>query len=455
METPPEKMRVLRFGPFEANFTTGELRKYGIRLKLQDQPFQVLKMLLARPGELVTREEIRQRLWPSGTFVDFDNSLNAAVNRLREALGDSAENPKFIETLPRRGYRFISALDGIDPARVPAVPSGSRFSGAEETAGGARPWRLRKTSLAASAVALAAALGVATWLAVFRTKTDAIDSLAVLPFASNSLDPDTEYLSTGLTESLINNLSQLPNLRVIARSTVFRYKAKEGDPQKVGQDLHVRAVLSGRLLRRDDTLIVQAELMDVAKGSHLWGGQYNRKKAEVFALQEDLSKQISEELRFRLTPEDFFLLATRSTENAEAYELYLKGRFFWNKWTDEGVRKGMSYLQEAIKTDPNYALAYAGLAESYVSLGDLGIGVLPPREANAAAESAAQKAIALDDTSAEGHTALAMARFRCDGDLTSVEKEFKRAIELNPGNAAAHHWYSHYLLAMSRTQEAR
>ncbi len=454
METPPERMRVLRFGPFEANFATGELRKHGIRLKLQDQPFQVLKMLLARPGELVTREEIRQRLWPSGTFVDFDNGLNAAVNRLREALGDSAEHPKFIETLPRRGYRFIGALDGMDPGRVPAVPSVSPFSGVEETAERARPWWSGKTALAACGVALAVLLALGTWFSVFGVRGQVIDSVAVLPFASNNLDPDMEYLCDGLTESLINNLSQLPNLRVMARSTAFRYKGKEVDPQKVGQDLHVRAVLSGRILRRGDTLIVQAELMDLAKSSQLWGGQYKRKDADAFALQEDLSKEISEELRLRLTPEEKQRLTKRYTENAQAYHLYLKGRFFWNKWTDDGVRKGMSYFQEAIKADPNYALAYAGLAESYVSLGDLGIGVLPPREANAAAESAALKAIALDDTGAEGHTALAMARFRCDGDLTSVEKEFKRAIELSPGNAAAHHWYSHYLLAMGRTQEA-
>ena len=451
MEEPSRDTRLARFGPFEANLTTGELRKHGTRLKLQDQPFQVLKMLLARPGELVTREEIRQTLWPSGTFVDFDNGLNAAVNRLREALSDSAESSKYIETLPRRGYRFIGVLDGPGPS---GVISGSTLREAEASGVGARSSRPKTAVFAGSGIALAAVLVLGVWFAAFHGRRDVIDSVAVLPFVNASSDSNTEYLSDGITESLINNLSQVQSLRVMARSTMFRYKGKEADPRKVGRDLHVRAVLSGRLLQRDDTLIVQAELLDVVLGTQLWGGQYKRKATDVYAVQEDLSREISDKLRLRLTGEEKQRLTRRYTENAEAYVDYLKGRYFWDKWTEDGIRKGISYFQQALAIDPDYGLAYAGLADAYISLGDFGVGVTPTREADEQAETAARKAIELDGTLAEAHAALAMAQFRYDRDWKEAEQEFKRAIELNPGYATAHHWYAHYLQAAGRTQES-
>jgi eukaryotic-like serine/threonine-protein kinase len=319
---------------------------------------------------------------------------------------------------------------------------------------GAKPWWRGKRALAACGVALAALLALGAQFALFRTRGEAIDSVAVLPFANASSDADMEYLSDGITESLISNLSQLSNLRVMARSTMFRYKGKEADPQKVGQDLRVRAVLSGRLLKRGDTLIVQAELMDVAKGSQLWGSQYNSKTADVYALQGDLSKEISDKLRLRLTGEEKQRLTKRHTENAEAYQLYLKGRYFWNKWTEEGVRKGIEYFQQALDKDPNYASAYSGLADCYNTLGDFGIGVLPPREALTESAGAARKAIELDQTLADGHAALAMAKFLYDWDWSGAEKEFKRAIELNPNDAIAYHWYAHYLEAAGRMQES-
>ena len=316
----------------------------------------------------------------------------------------------------------------------------------------ARPWWRGKWALAGG-IALAALLALATWFTVFRGRGEVIDSLAVLPFVNVSADPNTEYLSDGISESIINSLSQLPNLRVIARSTVFRYKGKEPDPQKVGQDLRVRAVLSGRLLQRGDTLILQAELMDVAKGSQLWGGQYNRKAADAFALQEELSKDISEKLRRRLTGEEKKRLTKRYTENTEAYQLYLKGRYYWNKRTEEGFKKGIEYFQQAIEKDPNYALAYAGLADSY-ALAGMPLSPMSPSERMAKAKAAALKALEIDDTIAAAHTSLAYIEHRFDWDWRGAEKEFKRAIELNPNYATAHQWYAFFLATMGRMDEA-
>ena len=333
-----------------------------------------------------------------------------------------------------------------DSARPAVVAPGFR------PAGRVAPWWRGKTVLAAGALALAALLALGTWFAVLRARGEAIDSLAVLPFANASADPNSEYLSDGITESIINSLSQLPSLRVMARTTVFRYKGKEIDPQKVGQDLGVRAVLSGRLLQRGDTLIVRAELMDVAKGSQLWGGQYNRKAADVFALQEDLSKEISEKLRLRLTGEEKQRLTKRYTEDAEAYQLYLKGRYHWNKLAPEGSQKAIEYFQHAIDKDPNYALAYAGLADTYIQLSFLTL--LPPREVMPKAKTAAVKALELDDRLAEAHVSLGFFSFQYDRDWAAAGKHFERALALNPAYPIGHVFYSLYLGALGRSEEA-
>jgi TolB-like protein/DNA-binding winged helix-turn-helix (wHTH) protein len=286
----------IRFGIFEVDLQAGELRRQGIKVKLQQQPFEVLAMLLERPGEVVTREEIQKRLWPADTFVDFDRGLNRATNRLRESLGDEADSPRFIETLPRRGYRFIAPVAKWDegghvaelvPAQADAVPT----NGSPHSPGYDRV-RLRIGFLIA--IVAIALLTLTAWFSFFRPRAGAIESVAVLPFSNGSSDSNAEYLSDGITESLINNLSQLPNLRVMARSTVFRYKAKDADPQKIGNDLHVQAVLSGRLLQQGNVLIIQAELMDVKTGTQLWGGQFNRSTEDVLALQDDLSREIAE-----------------------------------------------------------------------------------------------------------------------------------------------------------------
>jgi serine/threonine-protein kinase len=285
-----------------------------------------------------------------------------------------------------------------------------------------------------------------------RRSRNAINSIAILPLVNANADPEVEYLSDGITESIINKLSQLPQLRVMARSTVFRYKGREVGPQEVGHDLNVRAVMTGRLLHIGQKLIVQTELVDTYDGSQLWGEQYNWDVADIFALQDEISKEISDKLRLRLNTEQKKRLTKRHTENTMAYQLHLKGRFYWNKRTDADLKKGAEYFQQAIAADPNYALAYAGLADSYIILGYY--NYLSPQEAFAKAKAAAVKALDLDKGMAEAHNSLAFVRLLHDWDWTGAEVEFKQAIELNPGYATARHWYSEHLAAMGRFPEA-
>ena len=315
---------------------------------------------------------------------------------------------------------------------------------------GSRPWSRDKMALAAGGVVLAGLLAFAGWFTVFRSRVEAIDSVAVLPFVNASTDPDAEYLSDGITESLIGQLSQIPQLRIMARSTVFRYKGRNIDPQKVGRDLNVRAVLTGRVSERGETLTVSMELMDVTDGSELWGEQYNRKLADILAVQEDIAREITNKLRLRLKGEEEKRLTRHFTENTEAYQLYLKGRYYWNKRTPDGIQKAIEYFQEAIEKDPSYALAYAGLADCY----HVPANPLPPRQRMPQAKAAAMKALELDNTLVEAHTTLARVLFAYDWDWSGAEKEFKRAIELNPRYSPAQQWYGEYLSATARLREA-
>jgi serine/threonine-protein kinase len=321
-------------------------------------------------------------------------------------------------------------------------------SGPAAVAGKPRPSRRFAIAALAAAVVAVGAIG-AYWLS---SRGKPIDSLAVLPFVNASGDPNTEYLSEGITESLINTLSQLPNFRVIARTTAFRYKGREVDPQKVGRELRVRAVLTGRVTQRGDTLRIQADLVDVAEGSQLWGQQYNRRLSDVFAVQEEITKEISEKLRLKLTGEERRRLTKRYTENTEAYEYYIRGRYHWDRRTPEALQKAIEYFGRAIEKDPAYALAYSGLADSY--------SVLPlhtrarPKESYQKAKAAAEKALAIDDSLAEAHNSLGFVFFRAYWDWERAEREIRQAIQLNPGYATAHQWYGALLAAAGRFEEA-
>jgi serine/threonine protein kinase/tetratricopeptide (TPR) repeat protein len=330
----------------------------------------------------------------------------------------------------------VAALSGIVPVEA------------------AKRWWRRKVFLGAGGLALAVFLALGTWFTVFRVRGEAIDSLAVLPFVNASNDPNSEYLSDGISESIINNLSQLSNLRVMARTTVFRYKGKGIDPQKIGRDLNVRAMVTGRVQQRGDTLIVQAELLDVDKGAQLWGDQYNRKLADVFAVQQEISQQISEKLRVRLTGEDKTRLANRGTTSLEAYQLYLQGRYAFNRRGAESLKRAIQYFEQATALDPNYAQAYVGLADAYNVINGYW-GGLPPKESFPKAKAAARKALELDDKLSEAHTALAEVKAIYEWDWAGAEREFKRAIELSPSSADGRYFYAYtYLTPMGQFEEA-
>ena len=445
----------IRFGIFEVDLEAGELRRQGLKVKLQQQPFQILAMLLECPGAVVTREELQKRLWPTDTFVDFDRGLNRATNRLRESLRDEADNPRFIETLPRRGYRFIGQVEKLDESgSAPELLSGQESPAPKNRTRPSQPGFGRLSARQGFFIAIVglALLSLVAWFFLLRPRDGAIQSVAVLPFVNASSDSNAEYLCDGVTESLINNLSQLPNLRVMARSTVFRYKGKDTDPQKIGNDLRVRAVLSGRLLQQGNVLIIQAELMDVKTGTQLWGGQFNRGVEDVLALQDDLSSEIAEKLRLKLTGNEKQRLAKRYTEDPEAYQFYLKGRYYWNKRSPEGAQKAVGYFQQAIGKDPAYALAYAGLADAYTYLSFF--NVVPPREAMPSAKAAAMKALEIDDHLAEAHVSLGYISFAYNWDWTAAGKHFDRALALNPTLTRAHNFYPLYLSSRGMAEQA-
>ena len=307
--------------------------------------------------------------------------------------------------------------------------------------------------LVAVTLLLLGAVGVGLYRRLVNKPARTVASLAVLPFANVSGDPDTEYLSDGLTESLIDRLAQLPNVKVMSRSSVFRYKGKEADAQQAARVLNVEAVLMGQVTQHGDDLTINVELVRADDNSRLWGGRYNRKIADILTVQQDITREISESLRQRITGEGQRQIARRNTENPEAYQLYLRGRYFWYKRTEQGLRKSIEYYEQSIKSDPNYALAYVGLSDSYgmtTSTAD----TFPPREAALKAKEAALRALEIDDTLAEAHVSLGRVKMNFDWDWPAAEREFRRAIELNPAYAEAHHIYAHYLMAMKRPAEA-
>jgi len=456
----------LRFGIFEADLRTGELRKRGARIRLQEQPFQVLAVLLTRPGDLVTRDELRDRLWTADTFVDFEHGLNKAINKVREALGDSAESPRFVETVPRRGYRFIADVTVVDLESVPPETYAPSTVGDTLTAGDREPpdvaeqtitpkgrgWQ-RTLTITGCGLALVSIVLVG-WLLQSRGTSPTIRSVAVLPLENLSGDPSQEYFADGMTDQLIATLGQISALRVISRTSVMGYKGARKPLPQIARELNVDAVIEGSFMRSGGRVRITAQLIDAAVDKHLWAKSYDGDVRDTLALQSRVARAIADEIRVNVQPNEQAALKNVKAVNPDAYEAYLKGRYFWNKRTADGLKKAKDYFDEAVAKAPDYGPAYSGLADTYALLGDWQYGVMPSREALPAAKAAATKAVELDDTLGEAHTSLGFVFSGFDWEWVSAEKEFRRSIDLTPGYATAHHWYAWHLSLMGRHGEA-
>ncbi len=464
MRENPQLRGRLRFGVFELDLRAGELRKHGLRVRLQEQPFQVLAMLLEHPGEVVTREEVQKQLWPADTFVDFDHGLNKAINKLREALGDSAQSPRFVETVARRGYRFLAEVQVADAAPVRSPELATQPHPAAE----ARDRRDLASTLAmlrhllpslawkiSVFVLLVLIASLATWkLHSWNRPSPVIRSLAVLPLESLSSDASQDYFADGMTDELISDLGQISALRVISRTSVMAYKHARKPLPQIARELNVDAVVEGTVLRSGDHVRITAQLIEASADKHLWSQSYEGELRDTLALQNKVAKAIADQIRLTLNPQEQAALKNVKVVNPKAYESYLKGRYFWNKRTADGLKVALAFFNQAIDEDPKYAQAYSGLADTYALLGDWEYAVMTPKEALPKAKAAAIKALELDSALGEAHNSLAFCLDVFDWDLDSAGKEFRRAIELNPGYATAHHWYAWHLSLLGRYDEA-
>ena len=453
-------------GAFQLDLHTGELRKGAARINLPDQPCQVLKTLLEHPGELVTREELRQRLWSAETFVDFEHGLNAAVRRLRDALGDSADAPRFIETLPRRGYRFIAPV--IQPLATEETPSGPEEPIKSGTlpppamTSARPPTRARVLGVIATlALMAAAALWAFGYLSPSTVRRESAGGgrfmLAVLPFENLTGDPDQEYVADGMTEELITQLGRWDpsRLGVIARTSAMQFKKTTKRADQIGSELGVSHLLEGSVRTTGGRIRVAVQLIETRHQSHVWAEQYERDVRDVLALQREVAEAIVGNITTSLAiaPSDVRADARRHSTIAEANEHYLRGRYYWSKDTADGHQKAIEHFRRAIDLDPSFALAHSGLADTYVLLGS--DGFMPMRDAYPLARTAALKALELDDTLGEAHNSFAAISADYYWDWSDADRHFARAIALNPNYDTALRFYSFYLAYMGRFAEAQ
>jgi TolB-like protein/DNA-binding winged helix-turn-helix (wHTH) protein len=463
LNSPRASQVKARFGSFEMDLRAGELRKHGVRIRLQAQPVQILGMLLERPGEVVTREELRQALWPGDTFVDFDHGLNNAINRLREALGDSAGSPRFLETLPRRGYRFIAAVEG--------VLSSSSQNSAAQVADTAPPTPASDKPTALPVESLNASLRTRLWIAggaggaallvllvslntggvrqrlLKASPPRRIQSIAVLPLVNLSGDPSQEYFADGMTDELITQLAQIGGLRVISHTTAMQYKGTRKSVPEIGRELQVDGIVEGTVFRSGEQVRISAQLVDAPTDQHVWAQSYERDLRDILALQKEVAGGVARQIRAKLLPGE-----QPRAVNPQAYEAYLRGRHDLNAATSKAdLENSIANFKSALGKDTQFALAYSGLALSYLALADF---YLAPHEVMPKAEEAARKALELDDTLSEAHDALGYVELIYRWDWPAAQQHLHRAIELNPSNALAQDHYANYLSALGRHAEA-
>lgn len=468
MPNATRSKRQARFGPFEVDFRAGELCKNGRKIRLQDQPLQVLALLLEQPGEVVTREELQQKLWPTDTFVDFDHGLNNAINRLRDALNDSAEAPRFIETLPRRGYRFVAGVDSRESEGRPAgllnrsEPNGPWETVAVKTADEVvvpvqQDYWFRKFRLAVAGLGLLVALFVGFRLIVHQrllaTGVPAhIQSIAVLPLENLSGDPAQEYFADGITDELTTDLAQIGSLRIVSRTSAMMYKGKRESLPQVAKELRVDAVVEGSVERHGGQVRVRTQLIDASTDTHIWAETFDRNTRDVFTLEGEIARKIAVAVRANLTQEEESRVARTQHIDPDLFDLYLQARSLGNVRGRESLEKSLSYYAEISKQDPDFALAHAGAADSYILLGDY--SYVAPNKAFPKAGAEAEKTLKLDASLAEAHTSLAMVKTLQDRDWNGADAEYRRALALSPSYARGHHWYARYLTKMGRHQDA-
>jgi TolB-like protein/DNA-binding winged helix-turn-helix (wHTH) protein/Tfp pilus assembly protein PilF len=456
MLAPTPAARVLRFDVYELDLRAGELRKRGVKLRLQGQPLQLLAILLQSAGNLVTREELSSQLWPADTFVDFDHSLHNAVGRIREVLGDSAEIPRYIETLPRRGYRFIAPVEEVQVPRI----SEANGNKTREAVAVAPPTARQSKTRAALALTLLilAATGSAFWLvrAVSRPTNAAspLRSIAVLPLDNLSGDPSQEYFADGMTEQLITDLAKVNALRVISRTSVMRYKGTKKGLPEIAKELNVEAIVEGSVIRSGQRVRITAQLLHAPTDKHLWAESYERDLGDVLKLQSEVAQAIAQQVRARLTPQQQARFRSAGSVNPDAYDAYLKGRlYFVNEFTKpDSLKKAQRYFEESTQKDPNFALAYAGLADTYVYLAFA--GALQRDQAYRSAKEELARALELDDSIGEAHDTLGVLSWQFDWDWDAAEREFNRAIALAPSYSCAHEDRATFLASVGRRSEA-
>ena len=446
---------LLSFGPFQVDLRAGELRKQGMKIRLRQQPLKVLTLLLENPGEVVTRDELKQAIWPRETFVDFDVGLDAAIYKLRQALGDSADSPRFVETLPRRGYRFIAAVESTTSTPQPDLATHAQAA-AEQPVKALAILRPAKLWILVGALAAMLVLFVGLNIGGLRQRflrtsaTRTVQAVAVLPLENLSGDPTQEYFADGITEALITDLGKIGELRVISRTSVMRYKGTKKPLQEIARELQVDALVEGTVARSGDRVRITANLIQASPEKHLWAETFERNLRDVLALQDEVSLAIANGVRVRLTPQEQARLASAHPVNPEAYEAYLEGRYFSEKLWPLVVPKASEYFELAIRKDPAWALPYSGLADSYSFLG---VNAAIPNEFCRKAKEAALEGVKRDDRAAETHLSLADVEYWCDWDWLGAEREIKQAIELNPNFARAHSSYGRYLLTIGRADE--
>ena len=450
--------QVVRFGVFEANLSARELRKHGVRVRLSGQPFAILSILLEQPGEVITREELQQRLWSKDTFVDFEHSLNSAIKKLRSALGDTPENSRYVETIPRIGYRFIAPIQRVSGKVSPTpeievgkVPAEEANRTPQSTFG---PWLLLA---GISVFVITASVLTLRWsrMTAQPQPSGGRVMIAVLPFENLTGDPAQDYFSDGLTEEMIDQLGRIDpqRLGVIARTSVTRYKHEPVQLSQLKKDLGVQYVLEGTVRRDSERVRITAKLIQMKDQTDVWSRKYDRSLDKVLVLQGEIAQELASGLMLtfdkRGNPSD----APSLSANAyQAYDLYLKGRYFWNKRTPEGFDRALDWFQQSTAKDPSYARSYAGMADTYAMMATW--NWLPSKVAMPKARAAALRAVELDERLPEGHTSLAVIAQNYEWDWATAEKEYRRAIELDPNYSTAHHWYAEELALVGRFDEA-